>query len=83
MHNPTEPQQSQMSVSQNTSQNSPIAYGLGSFGLESLYTVFVGFYMFYYIDELGLPLTMAKAEAMALDCAAILREYTGIGLRSA
>jgi len=39
--------------------NSPIAYGLGSFGLESLYKVFVGFYMFYYIDELGLAVAMA------------------------
>jgi len=40
-------------------QNSPIAYGLGSFGLESLYTVFAGFYMFYYIDELGLAVALA------------------------
>jgi hypothetical protein len=42
-----------------TAPNSPIAYGLGSFGLESLYTVFAGFYMFYYIDELGLAVAMA------------------------
>jgi GPH family glycoside/pentoside/hexuronide:cation symporter len=42
-----------------TQNNSPIAYGLGSFGLESLYKVFVGFYMFYYIDELGLAVAMA------------------------
>ena len=56
----TEPQQSQLSVSQPIAiQNSPITYGLGSFGLESLYTVFVGFYMFYYIDELGLAIAMA------------------------
>jgi len=49
----TEAQQSQLIISQPISaQNSPIAYGLGSFGLESLYKVFVGFYMFYYIDEL-------------------------------
>lgn len=40
-------------------QNSPVAYGLGSFGLESLFKVFVGFYMFYYIDELGLAVAMA------------------------
>ena len=53
-------QLSQLSVSQPTAnQNSPIAYGLGSFGLESLYTVFAGFYMFYYIDELGLAVAMA------------------------
>jgi len=42
-----------------TSQKSPIAYGLGSFGLESLYKVFAGFYMFYYIDKLGLAITTA------------------------
>jgi len=40
-------------------QNSPIAYGLGAFGLETLYKVFAGFYMFYYIDHLGLAVTMA------------------------
>jgi GPH family glycoside/pentoside/hexuronide:cation symporter len=42
-----------------TQNNSPVAYGLGSFGLESLYKVFVGFYMFYYIDELGLAVALA------------------------
>ena len=53
-------QQSQLSVSQPiAAQNSPIAYGLGSFGLESLYNVFAGFYLFYYIDELGLAVAMA------------------------
>jgi len=56
----TEPQQNQLSVSLPiAAQNSPIAYGLGSFGLESLYKVFVGFYLFYYIDELGLAVAMA------------------------
>jgi GPH family glycoside/pentoside/hexuronide:cation symporter len=56
----TELQQSQLSVSLPiTTQNSPMAYGLGSFGLESLGTVFAGFYMFYYIDELGLAVAMA------------------------
>ncbi len=56
----TEPQQSPLSVSLPiATQNSPIAYGLGSFGLESLYKVFVGFYLFYYIDELGLAVAMA------------------------
>ncbi|HJS20124.1 MAG TPA: MFS transporter [Anaerolineales bacterium] len=56
----TEPQPSQLSVSQPIpTQNSPLAYGLGSFGLESLYIVFAGFYMFYYIDELGLAVAMA------------------------
>jgi GPH family glycoside/pentoside/hexuronide:cation symporter len=42
-----------------TTQNSPIAYGLGSFGLESLGTVFTGYFMFYYIDELGLAVALA------------------------
>jgi len=56
----TEPQPGQLSASlPMAAQNSPIAYGLGSFGLESLYKVFVGFYMFYYIDELGLVVAMA------------------------
>ena len=56
----TEPQQSQLSESQAIAiQNSPITYGVGSFGLESLYTVFAGFYIFYYIDELGLAVAMA------------------------
>ncbi len=40
-------------------KNSPIAYGLGSFGLASLYKVFAGFYMFYYIDKLGLAIALA------------------------
>lgn len=40
-------------------QNSPISYGLGAFGLESLHTVFAAFFMFYYIDELGLAVGMA------------------------
>ena len=56
----TKPQQSQLSVPQPIqAQNSPIAYGFGSFGMESLYIVFAGFYMFYYIDELGLAVAMA------------------------
>jgi GPH family glycoside/pentoside/hexuronide:cation symporter len=40
-------------------KNSPILYGLGSFGIESTYKVFVGFYMFYYIDVLGLAIALA------------------------
>ena len=56
----TEPEQSQLSVSLPVvTLNSPIAYGLGSFGLESLNILFAGFYMFYYIDELGLAVAMA------------------------
>ena len=56
----TKPQPGQLSVPVPiAAQNSPITYGLGSFGLESLYTVFTGFYLFYYIDELGLAVAMA------------------------
>ena len=56
----TVPQQSPLSLSLPTAtQNSPLAYGVGSFGLESLYKVFAAFYMFYYIDELGLAVAMA------------------------
>src|SRR5215208_1167204 len=55
-----EPQPSQLSVSLPiATQNSPVAYGLGSFGLESLYNAFAAYYMFYYIDELGLAVAMA------------------------
>ena len=60
MHATTESQQGQLSISQSTAtQNSPIAYGVGSFGVESLYTVFAAFYMFYYIEELGLAVALA------------------------
>jgi GPH family glycoside/pentoside/hexuronide:cation symporter len=60
MHATTESQQDALKLSQSTGiQNSPLAYGLGSFGMESLYMVFAGFYMFYYIDELGLAVSMA------------------------
>jgi GPH family glycoside/pentoside/hexuronide:cation symporter len=41
-----------------TLNNSPIAYGLGSFGLESAYKVFVGFYVFFYVDMLGLAVAL-------------------------
>jgi GPH family glycoside/pentoside/hexuronide:cation symporter len=40
-------------------KNSPIAYGLGSFGLESTYKVFWGFYVFFYVDSLGLTVALA------------------------
>jgi GPH family glycoside/pentoside/hexuronide:cation symporter len=60
MDTTTEPQQSQLNLSQAIrTENSPIAYGLGSFGMESLYNVFAAFYMFYYIDELGLAVALA------------------------
>ena len=38
--------------------NSPIAYGIGSFGLVSTSAVFWGFYVFYYVDMLGLAVAM-------------------------
>ena len=47
------------SVSPPARKNSPILYGLGSFGLESAYKVFWGFYLFYYVDVLGLAVTLA------------------------
>ena len=47
------------SVSYPAQKNSPILYGLGSFGLESAYKVFWGFYLFYYVDVLGLAVTLA------------------------
>jgi Na+/melibiose symporter-like transporter len=40
-------------------RNSPLLYGLGSFGLESAYKAFWGFYVFYYVDVLGLAVTLA------------------------
>jgi glycoside/pentoside/hexuronide:cation symporter, GPH family len=56
----TEAPQSHLSLSQPIAiKNSPIVYGFGSFGLESLYKVFIGFYMFYYIDVLGLAVALA------------------------
>jgi hypothetical protein len=42
-----------------TFRNSPLLYGLGSFGLESAYKVFWGFYVFYYVDVLGPAVTLA------------------------
>jgi GPH family glycoside/pentoside/hexuronide:cation symporter len=60
MQTTTDSQQDQLNLSQPVAtQNSPISYGLGSFGMESLYIAFAGFYMFYYIDELGLAVSMA------------------------
>ena len=40
-------------------KNSPLLYGLGSFGLESTYKVFWGFYLFFYVDVLGLAVALA------------------------
>ncbi len=60
MHLTTETQPGRSSVFRSgVAQNSPVAHGLGSFGLESLYKVFAGFYVFYYTEELGLAITAA------------------------
>jgi GPH family glycoside/pentoside/hexuronide:cation symporter len=40
-------------------KNSPIAYGLGTFGLESAFKAFWGFYLFFYVDVLGLAVALA------------------------
>jgi hypothetical protein len=53
MSSASETQTSHLSQSEPTTlHNSPIAYGLGSFGLESAYKVFIGFYIFFYVDGL-------------------------------
>lgn len=60
MQTTSEPQEAHLSLSQPlATQNSPVAYGLGSFGLQSLFQVFAGYYVFYYTDKLGLAVTMA------------------------
>jgi GPH family glycoside/pentoside/hexuronide:cation symporter len=41
-------------------RHSPIAYGLGSFGLESTYKVFWGFYVSLYVDGWGLAVALAS-----------------------
>jgi GPH family glycoside/pentoside/hexuronide:cation symporter len=60
MRSTTTPQERRLGISLPiATQNSPIVYGIGSFGLASLYKVFAGFYMFYYIDKLGLAIALA------------------------
>ena len=39
-------------------RNSAIVYGLGNLGLQTVTKVFVGFYVFFYVDTLGLAVTM-------------------------
>ena len=43
----------------NDLNNSPIAYGLGNFGLQAAFKVFVGYYIFFYVDMLGLAIALA------------------------
>jgi len=42
------------------SRSSPVAYGLGTLGLSSMTTVFNGYFLFYYVDVLGLAVTLAS-----------------------
>lgn len=61
-----------------TLKNSPIAYGLGSFGLESTYKVFWGFYVFYYVDILGLGVAlMAIINIVYAICVTDVNLYLG------
>jgi hypothetical protein len=39
--------------------NSPIAYGLGFFGLTSTTQALAGFFLFFYVDVLGLAVALA------------------------
>jgi len=41
------------------SRNSPIIYGLGTLGLSAIWHAFGGYYMFYYVDVLGLAVALA------------------------
>ena len=40
-------------------ENSPVVYGLGTFGLTSTGLALAGFYLFFYVDVLGLTIAMA------------------------
>ena len=60
--------------------NSPIAYGLGSFGLESAYKVFWGFYLFYYVDVLGLAVALAGLANLAVPVARRLFHVVAYGV---
>jgi GPH family glycoside/pentoside/hexuronide:cation symporter len=40
-------------------KNSPIVYGLGTLGLSAVAHAFGGYYMFYYVDVLGLAVALA------------------------
>jgi len=39
--------------------NSPVAYGLGAFGLSSTSQALAGFFLFFYVDVLGLAVALA------------------------
>lgn len=40
-------------------KNSPVVYGLGTLGLSSIGHAFGGYYLFFYVDVLGLAVTLA------------------------
>jgi hypothetical protein len=40
-------------------ENSPVVYGLGLFGLTSTTQALAGFYLFFYVDVLGLAVALA------------------------
>ncbi len=40
-------------------KNSPTVYGLGTLGLSAIGHAFSGYYMFYYVDVLGLTVALA------------------------
>jgi GPH family glycoside/pentoside/hexuronide:cation symporter len=40
-------------------ENSPVVYGLGAFGLTSTTQALAGFYLFFYVDVLGLAVALA------------------------
>jgi GPH family glycoside/pentoside/hexuronide:cation symporter len=40
-------------------ENSPVVYGLGAFGLTSTAQALAGFYLFFYVDVLGLTVALA------------------------
>ena len=42
-----------------TNRNSPIVYGIGTMALMIMTQAFSGYYMFYYVDVLGLAVTLA------------------------
>ena len=61
MHSAPESPAGQLSRSEPIGfKNSPVVYGLGTLGLSSVATVFNGYYLFYFVDRLGLAVTLAS-----------------------
>ncbi len=60
MSSTIEPQQSLFSKAHPAnSSNSPAVYGLGAFGLSGITQALAGFYLFFYVDVLGLTVALA------------------------